>query len=74
MTSLQKCHPANYAEFMKGNYTVKKILRCVFSAIDQDHSQNNTHLKVADDAIGINRISSSLESLGGIRIRDGTCD
>ncbi len=60
MTSLLKCHPANYAEFMKGIFTVKKILACVFSAIDKDHNQNNTHIKVAGDAIGINRNPSSL--------------
>ncbi len=46
MVSLKECHPDVYAEFVKGNFTVKKLKRA-FSAIviDQAHEQNNASVK-----------------------------
>ena len=46
MVSLNECHTKVYAEFMKGNFVVKKS-KHAFSAIaiDHTHEQNNAKVK-----------------------------
>ena len=46
MVSLNECNTKVYAEFMKGNFVVKK-LKHAFSAIaiDHAHEQNNAKVK-----------------------------
>ena len=54
MISLRECHPAVYAEFLKGNFAVKKS-RHAFSAIaiDQAQEQNNACVKGYGGAVGL---------------------
>ncbi len=61
MVSLKECHPAIYAEFMKGNFVVKKSKHAFSSiAIDQVHEQNNAHVKGAGGAIGLTENAAAL--------------
>ncbi len=61
MVSLKECHPAIYAEFMKGNFVVKKSKHAFSSiAIDQAHEQNNAHVKGAGGAIGLTENAAAL--------------
>ncbi|KAJ8037919.1 hypothetical protein HOLleu_18861 [Holothuria leucospilota] len=46
MVSLKQLNPDVYAEFLKGNFVVKKSKRALSAvAIDQAHGQNNASMK-----------------------------
>ena len=54
MVSLKEFHPDVYAEFMKGNFVVKKSKRAFSAiAIDQAHEQNNALVKGDGGAVGL---------------------
>ena len=54
MLALQRKHPEIYAEFDKGNFTVRKTDSKFFNiAIDQAHEQNNAIVKGDGGAIGL---------------------
>ena len=61
MVSLREHHPAIYAEFLKGNFAMKKS-RCAFSAIavDQAHEQNNASVKGDGGAVGLTENPAAL--------------
>jgi hypothetical protein len=61
MVSLKDCRPEVYAEFMKENFTVKK-LKHAFSAIaiDQVHEQNNASVKGDGGAVGLTENPAAL--------------
>ena len=61
MVSLKEHHPDLYAEFMKGNFTVKKS-KHAFSAIavDHAHEQNNALVKGDGGAVGLTENPSAL--------------
>ena len=61
MVSLREHHPSIYAEFLKGNFAVKKSRR-VFSAvaIDQAHEQNNASVKGDGGAVGLTENPAAL--------------
>jgi hypothetical protein len=61
MLSLKQCHPGIYAEFLKGNFVVKKS-KHAFSAIaiDQAHEQNNASVKGDGGAVGLTENSAAL--------------
>ena len=54
MAELPSKHPEVYKEFSAGNFTAQKTKR-VFSAIpmDQNHEQNNAHIKDDGGAVGL---------------------
>ena len=54
MGSLKEVHPTVFAEFMKGNFVVKKTAnRFSAIAIDQTHEQNNASVKDDGGAVGL---------------------
>ena len=61
---MQRKHPKIYAEFDKGNFTVRKT-DSKFSniAIDQAHEQNNAIVKGDGGAIGLTEDTAALRRL-----------
>ena len=61
MVSLREHHPAIYAEFLKGNFAVKKS-RHAFSAIavDQAHEKNNASVKGDGGTVGLTENPAAL--------------
>ena len=61
MVSLKECHPNVYAEFVKGNFTVRKSKRAFSAnAIDHAHEQNNASVKGDGGAVGLTENPSAL--------------
>ena len=52
MDTLKDIHPKVFAEFLKGNFVVKKTAHR-FSAIDQGHEQSNAAMKDDGGAVGL---------------------
>ena len=61
MVTLKDVHPTVFAEFMKGNFVVKKTERR-FSviAIDQAHEQNKASVKDDGGAVGLTENPAAL--------------
>ena len=61
MVTLKDVHPTVFAEFMKGNFVVKKTERR-FSAItiDQAHEENNASVKDDGGAVGLTENPAAL--------------
>ena len=54
MVALEDKHPDVFAEFMAGNFTVKKITRAFSAlAIDQADEQNNASVRSDGGAVGL---------------------
>ena len=61
LVSLKECHPNIYAEFEKGNFTVRKSGRAFSAiAIDQAHEQNNAYVKGDGGAVGLTENPAAL--------------
>ncbi|KAG0723071.1 hypothetical protein GWK47_043325 [Chionoecetes opilio] len=61
MVSLKQLHPDVYAEFLKGNFVVKKSKRAFPAvAIDQTHEQNNAFVKGDGGAVGLTENPAAL--------------
>lgn len=61
MVSLKKLNPDVYAEFLKGNFVVKKSKRALSAvAIDQVHEQNNASVKRDGGAVGLTENPAAL--------------
>jgi len=61
MVSLKQLHPHVYAEFLKGNFVVKKSKRAFSAlAIDQAHEQNNASVKGDGGAVGLTENPAAL--------------
>ncbi|KAG0708495.1 hypothetical protein GWK47_023998 [Chionoecetes opilio] len=61
MVSLKQLHPDVYAEFLKGNFVVKKSKRAFSAvAIDQAHEQNNASVKGDGGAVGLTENPAAL--------------
>ncbi|KAG0723068.1 hypothetical protein GWK47_043326 [Chionoecetes opilio] len=61
MVSLKQLHPDVYAEFLKGNFVVKKSKRAFSAvAIDQAHEQNNASVKGEGGAVGLTENPAAL--------------
>ena len=61
MVALEDKHPDVFAEFMSGNFTVKKTTHAFSAlAIDQAHEQNNASVKVDGGAVGLTENHAAL--------------
>ena len=61
MVTLKDVHPTVFAEFMKGNFVVKKTERRFSAiAIDQAHEQNNASVKDDGGAVGLTENPAAL--------------
>ena len=61
MVSPKQLHPNVYAEFLKGNFVVKKSKRAFSAvAIDQAHEQNNASVKGDGGAVGLTENPAAL--------------
>lgn len=61
MVSLKQLHPDVYAEFVKGNFVIKKSSRAFSAvAIDQAHEQNNALVKGDGGAVGLTENPAAL--------------
>ena len=62
MLTLEDRHPAVYAEFCKGNFTVSRSKR-PFSrmSIDESHEQNNACVKGEGGAVGLTEQPAALQ-------------
>ena len=52
MDTLKEIHPKVFAEFLKGNFVVKKTAHRL-SAIDQDHEHRNAEVKDDGGEVGL---------------------
>lgn len=56
MLALEDKHPDVFAEFMAGNFTLKKATHAFSAlAIDQAHEQNKASVKGVGGAVGLTR-------------------
>ena len=61
MVALADKHPDVFAEFMAGNFTVKKTTHAFAAlAIDQAHEQNNASVKCDGEAVGLTENPAAL--------------
>lgn len=62
MVTLKDVHPKVFAEFLKGNFVVKKTAhRFSDIAIDQGHEQNNAAVKDDGGAVGLTESPAALK-------------
>ena len=61
MVTLEAFHPEVFAEFPKGNFTVKKTTHAFSAmAIDQAHEQSNASVKGDGGAVGLTENPAAL--------------